>query len=139
MTDSLTIGWTGAQAATARTAYHRLLACNLILQTVVGLVAVVVPMGARAHIGSPGAAVARLRLWGIMLLVTASLYLPGCIEPVHVRWPNLVGIAARFVLVLVYIDLGHGFLWFALYELIFAVVLAWSYRRLLRAELMSRP
>ena len=38
-----------------------------------------------------------------------------------------------------YIHLGQGFWWFAAYELVFAVVLAWSYSRLLRAELMSQP
>jgi len=38
-----------------------------------------------------------------------------------------------------YVRLGQGLRWFALYELVFAVALAWSYRELLRAELMSRP
>jgi len=39
MADALTIGWTQAQAATARTTYRRLLGFNLIVQIVVGLIA----------------------------------------------------------------------------------------------------
>jgi hypothetical protein len=140
MTDALTIGWTRAQAATARTAYRRLLAFNLIVQTVVGLIAIIVPVWLARQADLPGPLSSGwVQLWGIMLLITAMLYLPGSIEPVHVRWPNIVGIVARFVLAVVYVHLGQGLRWFALYELVFAVALAWSYRRLLRAELMSRP
>ena len=140
MTDALTIGWTQAQAATARTTYRRLLGFNLIVQVLVGLIAIVVPMWLARRANLPGpTSVGWMRLWGAMLLTTASLYLPGCIEPVHVRWPNLVGIVGRFLLALAYIHLGQGFFWFAAYELVFAVALAWSYSRLLRAELMSHP
>jgi hypothetical protein len=140
MTDALTIGWTQAQAATRRTAYRRLLGFNLIVQTVVGLIALIVPVWLARQADLPGPlSPGWVRLWGVMLLIMATLYLPGCIEPVHVRWPNIVGIVARFVLALAYLLLGQGLRWFALYELIFAVALAWGYRRLLRAELMSRP
>jgi hypothetical protein len=140
MTDALSIGWTRAQAATRRTVYRRLLGLNLILQTALGLIAVAAPvwLAQKAHLPdlpSPG----WVRLWGAMLLIMAVLYLPGWIEPIHVRWPNLVGIVARLVLAAAYFNVGHGFRWFSLYELAFAIVLAMSYGRLLRAELMSRP
>jgi hypothetical protein len=140
MTDALTIGWTQAQAATARTTYRRLLGLNLIVQVLVGWIAIVVPiwLARRANLPGPTSA-GWIRLWGAMLLITASLYLPGCIEPVHVRWPNIVGIVGRFLLALAYIHLGQGFWWFAAYELVFAIALAWSYSRLLHAELMSHP
>jgi hypothetical protein len=99
VTDALTIGWTRAQAATARTAYRRLLAFNLIVQTTVGPIALFAPvwLARQADLPSPLAS-GWVQLWGVMLLITASLYLPGCIEPVHVRWPNVIGIIARFVL-----------------------------------------
>ena len=140
MTDALTIGWTQAQAATARTTYRRLLGFNLIVQIVVGLIAIVVPMWLARRANLPGPpSPGWVRLWGALLLITASLYLPGWIEPLHVRWPNIVGIIARVVLAIAYVSLGRGLRWFALYELIFAVALAWSYRALLRADLMSRP
>jgi hypothetical protein len=138
--DALTIGWTRAEAATRRTAYRRLLGFTLIVQTVLGLIALIVPVWLARSADLPGSPPAGwVQLWGVMLLITASLYLPGWIEPLHVRWPNIVGIIARVVLAIAYVSLGRGLRWFALYELIFAVALAWSYRALLRADLMSRP
>src|SRR5262249_62292299 len=75
MTDALTIGGTQAQAATARTTYRRLLGFNLIVQVLVGLIAIVVPMwlARRANLPRPTSA-GWMRLWGAMLLITASLY-----------------------------------------------------------------
>ena len=110
------------------------------MQTVVGLIAIIVPVWLARQADLPGLPSSGwVQLWGVMLLITATLYLPGYVEPVQVRWPNIVGIIARFVLAVAYVHLGRGLRWFALYELMFAVALAWSYRRLLRAELMSRP
>src|SRR6478672_140680 len=100
MTDALTIGWTQAQAATRRIAYRRLLGFNLIVQTAVGDA----PRG-RLRL-RPADRQGIVQLWGVMLLIMATLYLPGCIEPVHVRWPNVVGIVARFVLAAAYVRLG---------------------------------
>jgi hypothetical protein len=74
-----------------------------------------------------------------MLLIMATLYVPGWVQPVFVRWPNVIGIVARFVLAIAYLCLGHGLRWFALYEVLFALVLAFSYGRLLRDELMAEP
>jgi hypothetical protein len=140
MTDALSVGWTQAQAATRRAGYRRLLGLNLILQAALGLLAIAVPvwLAQTVGLGTPPSA-GWVRLWGVMLLILAVLYVPGFMEPVHARWPNLVGVVARFVLAAVYAWLGRGFRWLALYELLFAVLLAWSYGRLMRAELMSRP
>ena len=140
MTDALSIGWTAGQAATQRTVYRRLLGFALIVQTALGLIAIVAPVWLARAADLPGAPSAGwVRLWGIMLLITAILYLPGCVAPVYARLPNVVGILARFVLAVAYFGLGQGLRWFALYELVLAIALAWSYGRLLRAELMSRP
>jgi hypothetical protein len=140
MTDALSIGWTRAQAATQHTIYRRLLGFALIVQTLFGLVALVVPVWLTRAADLPGAPSAGwVRLWGVMLLITAILYLPGWIQPVYSRWPNVVGIVARFVLAVTYFWLGRGLRWFGLYELVLALLLAWSYAKLVRAELMSRP
>ncbi len=140
MTDALSIGWTAGQAATQRTVYRRLLGFALIVQTALGLIAIAAPVWLARAADLPGAPSAGwVRLWGIMLLITAILYLPGWVAPVYARLPNVVGILARFVLAVAYFGLGQGLRWFALYELVLAIALAWSYGRLLRAELMSRP
>jgi hypothetical protein len=140
MTDALSIGWTRAQAATQHTVYRRVLGFALIVQTALAIIALVAAGWLTRAADLPGAPSAGwVRLWGIMLLITAVLYLPGWIQPVYSRWPNVVGILARFVLAVTYVSLGGGLRWFALYELVLAIWLAWSYGRLLRAELMSRP
>jgi hypothetical protein len=140
MTDALSIGWTRAQAATRHTLYRRLLGFALIVQTVAGLAALILPAWLTRAADLPGTpSPGWVRLWGIMLLITAILYLPGWIQPVYSRWPNVVGIVARFVLAVTYFWLGQGLRWFGLYELVIAVFLALSYAKLVRAELMSRP
>jgi hypothetical protein len=140
MTDALSIGWTRAQAATQHTIYRRLLGFALIVQILFGLVALVLPVWLTRAADLPGTPSAGwVRLWGVMLLITAVLYLPGWIQPVYSRWPNVVGIVARFVLAVTYFWLGRGLRWFGLYELVLALLLAWSYAKLVRAELMSRP
>jgi hypothetical protein len=140
MTDALSIGWTRAQAATQHTIYRRLLGFALIVQTLFGLVALVLPVWLTRAADLPGMPSAGwVRLWGVMLLITAVLYLPGWIQPVYSRSPNVVGIVARFVLAVTYFWLGRGLRWFGLYELVLALLLAWSYAKLVRAELMSRP
>ena len=140
MTDALSIGWTVAQAATARTAYRRLLGFALIVQTVLGLITIVAPVWLSRAADLPAASSAGwVRLWGVMLLITAALYLPGWIEPVYARLPNVIGILARFVLAAAYFGLGQGLRWVAVDELVIAIAFAWSYGRLMRAELMSRP
>ena len=140
MTDALSIGWTAGQAATQRTVYRRVLGFALIVQTALALIAIVAPIWLARAAELPCAPSAGwVRLWGLMLLITAALYLPGWIEPVYSRVPNVIGILAHFVLAVAYFGLGQGLRWFALYELVIAIVLAWSYSRLVCAELMSRP
>ena len=80
-----------------------------------------------------------VRLWGALLMIAATLYFPGWLDPLTMRWPNVVGVAARVLLALIYLLLGGGFLWLALIEVVFAVALGLAYLRYARAELMSRP
>src|SRR5262249_62306195 len=104
MDDTVPIGWTQGQAATRRIAYRRLLVFNLIVQTAVGLIAVVVPVWLPRAADLPGPPSSGwVQLWGVMLLIMAALYLPGCIEPGPVRWPNVGGNVARFVLAVAYV------------------------------------
>ena len=62
--DTLTIGWTQAQAATRRSAYRRLLGFALILQTVLGLIALIGPVWLARSADLPGPAPAGwVQLW----------------------------------------------------------------------------
>jgi hypothetical protein len=138
--NTLRIGWTRAQSDSRRGTYRRLLGFNLLLQAAIGLAALAAPVWVAQTLGLPEPLPAGwVRIAGLLLLVVTVLYLPGWIEPVHARWPNMVGIAARAGTALLYLLLGSGFLWLAAFDALFAVLLAVSYTRLLRAELMSLP
>jgi len=140
MTDALRIGWTQAEAANRRRTYRRLLLTVLIVQVAAGLLALIWPLHLSDWLGLPAPfPESLLRVVGAMLLITAVLYAPGYINPVFVRFPNVVGIVARFGLAILYLCLGGNFRWLALYELIAAVALGLTYQRLIGAELMSRP
>ena len=72
-------------------------------------------------------------------VLLAVLYVPGWMDPLRARWPNLAGILGRLGLGLVYLALGGGFTALGIVELALALLLAWLYLSLLKAELMSRP
>lgn len=145
MTQTLSLGWTQAEARSRRASYRRLLAVNLVLTALVALLAIVSPATLAHLLGLPAAfPSAWPRAWGGMVLLAVLLYLPGWFEPVRARWANVVGIAGRGGMALLYLLVAlcgdvRGFLWLALYDGAFAAALAVSYFRLFRAELMSRP
>lgn len=147
MTQTLSLGWTQAEARTRRASYRRLLAVSLILQGLIGLYAILAPAGLAHLLGLPPAFPSGwTRAWGAMLLLVTLLSLPGQIEPLRVRWPNIVGILGRAGTAGLFLALGlcggaavRGFLWLALLDGAFALALAVSYFRLFRAEIMSRP
>src|SRR5205085_8332237 len=123
MTDALRIGWTQAEAASRRRTYRCLLLVVLIVQVAAGLLALIWPLHLSYWLSLPTPFPdAWLRVVGAMLLIAAVLYVPGYINPVFARFPNVVGIVARFGLAILYLYLG-GFRWLALYELIVAVAL----------------
>jgi hypothetical protein len=66
--------------------------------------------------------------------------------PSRIRWPNIIGILGRFGMGFLFLLIGllggamlRGYLWFALFDLAFAVTLATLYFRLFEAQIMSRP
>ena len=128
-----------ATAARRRASYRGVLGCNLILQIALGIVMIAAPLWLTNFIAVPTTAVAFVRIWGVMLLLLATLYAPGWFDPIFMRWPNVVGIIGRCATALLYLCLGGGFLLFALYDALFAGVLLWAYSRALSAELMTRP
>ncbi|HLW91071.1 MAG TPA: hypothetical protein VKS78_07205 [Roseiarcus sp.] len=137
MSDALRIDFTRAEAARRRAVYRGILGANLAIIAALGVIALLAPA---AFAGLAGATAGPfIRLWGTFLIIVAALYFPGWLDPLTVRWPNVIGVGARVVLALVYLLLGGGFLWLALFELAFAVALGWAYSRFVRAELMSRP
>jgi hypothetical protein len=128
-----------AEAARRRAIYRGTLGANLLLQLAPGIVMIVAPLWISHFVALPPTDAGLVRVWGLMLLLLTTLYAAGWSDPVYTRWPNVVGIAGRFATALLYLCLGRGFLWFALYEAVFAVALTWAYSQTIRAELMARP
>ena len=140
MDQTLSLGWMQAQARSRCLTYQRVLALNLILQAVLALFAIISPATLSELIGLPDPIPSGwLRVWAGMLLLVTALYIPGLLDPVRWRWGNVAGIVGRFGMAILYLFLGGPFLWFALFDAAFALLLSFLYFGLFEAELMSRP
>ena len=140
MTDALRVGWTRSEADNRRRTYRGLLLAVLIVQAVAGLLALIWPVQLSEWLSLPVPSPdGWLRAFGFMLLVAATLYVPGYIDPLYRRAPNLVGILSRVGLAVLFFCLGGNFRWLALYEVVAALALGVSYQRLMLTELMTRP
>lgn len=145
MDQTLSLGWTQAEARSRKAAYKRVLAANLVLHVAIALFAILFPAALSHLVGLPASYPSGwMRAWGGMLLLTTALYLPGYVDPVRERWPNVIGIVGRAGMALLFLLIAlcaglRGFLWFAVFDGAFAAALVVTYFRLFRAELMSRP
>jgi hypothetical protein len=139
MDQTLALGWMQAQARSRATAYRRVLGLNLVLYAALAIFAISAPAALAQLIGLPQAPVGWVRGWGGLLLALCALYLPGFRRPLGFRYANVIGIPIRLLLAILYLCLGSGFLWLAIFEAVFGIALAILYFNLAKAELMSRP
>lgn len=145
MNETLSLGWSEAQAQLRAASYRRLLAVSLVLQAILGLLALLCPAWTAGLFGLAAEPTAWVRAWGLLLMLIALLYVPAWHAPVRARFAGPVGIIGRSVTGTAYLLIClsgpelRGFFWLALFDLGFAVALAFSYFALFRAELMSRP
>jgi len=140
VTDTLTIGWTTTRVTESRALYRRVLGLNLILHVFIGLACLFFPHWVADMVGLPGPIPAGwTQAWGGMLILITALYVPGWLDPLVNRAPNLIGILGRFWMGTVWTFCGGAFLWFAAFDYLFAVIIAVLYLRLLRSSLMARP
>jgi hypothetical protein len=140
MTDALSIGWTDARANESRALYRRVLGLNLILHLLIGLACIFLPHWVSHTFGLPGPIpTGWVRGWGATLILVTALYVPGFLNPLHARAPNLIGLLGRLWMAIIWTFCGGGFLWFALFDFAFFLILSVLYLRLGRAVLMSRP
>ena len=141
MTDSLSIGWTRAEADRALKTYRRLYGFNLALQSLGALAVLIWPAALLdlVNLPTPEAATDWARIWAMMVLLASAFQIPGYLDPVFNRLPNVIGIIGRAAMAILYLLLGGGFLWLALFDGVFAVALYILFRRLVIAELQTRP
>ena len=135
MAETPTIGGTHAASAVRRRMYQRVLGVNLLL--VAGFVALALASPATLSVlfGFPEPLPTEwVRACGGMLAVVTLLYLQGLLDPLEARWPNIVGIGARFAMGALFFSLGGGFLWFCAIDLVFGVLLTITYVNLFRSQ-----
>jgi hypothetical protein len=140
MTDSLMTGWSQAQADGSRALYRRVLGLNLILHVLIGLACIFLPYWFSHLVSLPEPFPAGwVRGWGATLILVTALYVPGYLDPTHNRMPNIIGILGRLWMAIIWTFCGGGFLWLALFDFVFFLILGFLYLRFLQNTLMSKP
>ena len=137
---SLEIGYTQAQARSALDRFRKVLALNLILQSLVALAAIFAPrFGAWITGLDPEDAVPLLPIWGGMVLMVSALQFFAWLDPIRQRFLIALAVAGRVLMVVIFLCLGAAFWRFAAFDAIFALALAILFHRALIAELQTRP
>lgn len=140
MSDGLSIGWSNARATSAVGVYRGVLGFNMFLHLVVGLLCIFAPNFVADTVQLPHPIPAGwTRGWGATLILVTALYVPGLKNPVHERAPNIIGILGRVWMGTIWVFCGGGFLWFALFDYAWAIIIFLSYVGLFRATIMDRP
>jgi hypothetical protein len=131
----------GSDAAGSLRLYRGVLGFNLLLHLLIGLACIFLPYWVSSVFGLPSPIPAGwVRGWGATLILVTALYVPGFLDPATQRAPNLIGVAGRLWSAMIWGIAGGGFLWFALFDLVFGLLLGSLYLRFLarRRSLLSR-
>ncbi len=140
MTDTLSVSWTRAQADERIKTHRRVFGLALGLQLVIGALFLFFPAFSLGVVGLPaGAENPWPSVWGATLIFVTVMQIPGALDPVHQRFPNVIAVLGRLLMVLTFVTHGGPFLWFAAFDAIFGALIFVCFRRLVTAELMSRP
>ena len=140
MSYALTISWSQDQAKTRKDTYQRVLGFNMLLHLGIGLLCMFAPYFVSETFGLPPPVPSGwIRGWGATLILVTALYIPGLQDPLRSRYPNIAGVVGRVWMAATWFFIGGGLVWFGVFDLLFAIILAWLYYRYCVAELMSRP
>jgi hypothetical protein len=140
MSDTLTVGWTDADAARKLRSFRRAYLATLIVEALLGLAVVFAPrLGGRlTGLDLPDWDPA-LTLWAATLVALAAVQLPAWYRPVRLRFVVAGAVAGQFWMALVLLALGAPFLRLALVHAVFGVGLAVLFHRALIAHLQAHP
>jgi hypothetical protein len=138
MTYSLQLGSAKRQAQNAAAQYRTALAVYLAVYALGGLLAVILPavVGQALELPPPYGGI---RPVGGLMLLVAAFQVPAWQNAARSRVTALIATAGRFLLMILWLVAGRYFLWIALFEIVFAILLAWLLYKYMAAELMSRP
>jgi hypothetical protein len=138
MSEIVQLGWSQRQAQSAAAKFRTAMAVYLALYAVAGLLAVIVPSVVGHALDLPPPYGGIRPGGGLMLLVTA-FQLPVWQDAMRSRVSALIATIGHFLMALLWALAGGLFLWIALFEIVFAILLAWLLYKYMAAELMSRP
>ena len=134
------------QARGKRETYRSLLGLSLVYYLVLGIAALAAPAVLCGWLQRPVNSdlgvlndLGWVRIAGAMFLTQIVFYLPGWQDPTRSRYVNVFGVPLRLLLGLVLIVQGGGLALLGVIELVWAVVLGFSYLRFAEAEVMNRP
>ena len=145
MSDALLIAGSAARAEETKNVYCKTLGFNMLLHLLIGLACIFLPSWVAQVVGLPSPVpTGWTRGWGATLILVTALYVPGLQDPLRSRAANIIGLLGRVWMATIWFGVWRfagegGFLWFGVFDLGFAILLAWLYYRYCIAELMSRP
>lgn len=140
MSNSLSLGWTRSIAARRLSSHRMVFGLALLLQLVIGALFLLFPSFCLRTVGLDVAMGPEWpSIWGATLIFVTTMQIPGALNPVQQRYSNIIAVLGRGLMVLTFVTHGGPFLWFAAFDLVFGVLIALGFRRLVIAELMTRP
>jgi hypothetical protein len=135
-----TISFTLAGADQRQRAYRFVLTLCLVIDAVVGLLALFVPSAALWGLNEPGAdATAWVRLWGAMEIGLAAFSASGLSYPAEDQAVNWIGAVVRLLMAAALLATGGALLPVLLWQAIAGAALLWLYWRFLLSHLQTRP
>jgi hypothetical protein len=137
---SASLALSAAPSTDLYSGFKRALVIAMVANVLVGLVELLFPGFVIEFLGLPPAlSTVWVRYAGLFLIVLTGTFLPVWLFPEANRYLAHYVIALRFVFAIFFVFAGGGFLWFALYDLVFGIWLATTYWRAFQAELMANP
>lgn len=138
--DALSLKWT-REEADRRIARHRaVFGLALVLQLIVAVLFLFFPTFSLDTVSmSPSMGPEWPSIWGATLLFLTVMQIPGALDPVNQRWINVIAVAGRALMTLTFFYWGGPFLILGAFDLVFGLLLYLGFRRLVIAELSSRP
>lgn len=116
-----------------RTQYQWVLGFNMLLHLIVGLLCIFARDFVSTTVGlSRPVPAGWIQGWGATLILVTALYIPGLKDPLGARYPNVCGIFGRLWMATVWLLIGGGFFYLGIFDLLWFIVIAFMYRRLLK-------
>jgi len=115
--------------------YQCVLGFNMTLHLVIGLACMFAYDFVTHMFGLPGPVPPGWENgWGATLILVTALYVPGLLDPLGTKAPNIIGVGGRVWMATVWFVVGGGFFWFGVFDLTFAIIIGSLYALIFKAR-----